>query len=63
MATYLTSAQVAERYQVSPATVKDWRYHNTGPKWVNIGGKPRYRLSDLERWERTREVAGRAASA
>jgi hypothetical protein len=60
MATYLTSAQVAERYQVSPATVKDWRYHGTGPEWVNIGGKPRYRLSDLERWEREREAVARA---
>jgi Helix-turn-helix domain len=55
--------QVAERYQVSIETLKDWRYHSTGPKHVKVGHHVRYRVRDLERWERTREVARGAASA
>jgi predicted DNA-binding transcriptional regulator AlpA len=56
METYLTPRQVAERYQVSVETLKDWRYHNRGPKHVKLGQQVRYRLRDLEEWERTRET-------
>lgn len=56
METYLTPRQVAERYQVSVETLKDWRYHNRGPKYVKLGQQIRYRLHDLEEWERMREA-------
>jgi predicted DNA-binding transcriptional regulator AlpA len=60
MDTYLTSGQVADRYRVSEATLKDWRYHRTGPKYVKLGRHVRYRLRDLERWEQEREAASGA---
>lgn len=59
--TYLTPGQTAERYQVSIETLKDWRYHNRGPKYVKLGQQVRYRLRDLERWEKEREAASRGA--
>ena len=63
MDTYLRPDQVAERYQVSRETLKDWRYHNRGPKFVKLGQQVRYRLRDLERWEKAqeREAASRGA--
>jgi predicted DNA-binding transcriptional regulator AlpA len=54
--TYLTPRQVADRYQISVETLKDWRYHGDGPKYVKLGQQVRYRLRDLEEWERTREA-------
>jgi hypothetical protein len=52
---YLTPGQVAERYQVSAETLKDWRYRRVGPPHLKLGRNVRYRLSDLKRWERSQE--------
>lgn len=56
--TYLSAAQVAARYQVGRAT--PWRWVQKGEMPVPIRLSPgctRWRLSDLEEWERKREVA------
>jgi predicted DNA-binding transcriptional regulator AlpA len=62
--TYLTPEQVAERYQLSQDTLKEWRYKRVGPKFVHLGKRVRYAVEALEAWEaeqaRAREVAGRA---
>jgi predicted site-specific integrase-resolvase len=57
---FLTPDQVAERYQVSPDSLKEWRYKGVGPKYLRIGKRVRYRVSDLERWEQEREAANHA---
>jgi predicted DNA-binding transcriptional regulator AlpA len=54
---YLTPEQVAERYQISEATVKEWRYKRVGPAYLRLGKRVRYSLASLEKWEREREVA------
>jgi predicted site-specific integrase-resolvase len=59
---YLTPEQVAERYQLSPDTLKEWRYKRTGPMFVRLRKRVRYKLADLERWEQEQEAAGRATS-
>jgi predicted site-specific integrase-resolvase len=61
--TFLTPDQVAERYQISPDSLKEWRYKGRGPKYVRIGKRVRYREADLERWEREQEAASSARSA
>jgi predicted site-specific integrase-resolvase len=58
--TYLTPDQVAERYQISSDTLKEWRYKGVGPKYLRIRKRVRYRESDLLRWEEEQEAAGRA---
>jgi predicted site-specific integrase-resolvase len=58
---YLTPEQVAQRYQVSPDTLKEWRYKGTGPTFLRLGKRVRYREVDLEVWEREREGGGDAA--
>jgi predicted site-specific integrase-resolvase len=59
---YLTPGQVAERYQVSIETLKDWRYRGVGPDYLKAGKSVRYRESALERWERKQETARRASA-
>lgn len=51
---YLTPDQLADRYQVPVATVYQWRTKRYGPVGIRIGRHLRYRLSDIEKWERDR---------
>jgi predicted site-specific integrase-resolvase len=60
---YKTPEQVADRYQISPDTLKEWRYRGRGPKYIRIGKRVRYREADLERWEQEQEAANRALPA
>lgn len=55
---YLTPEQVAERYQLSEATVKEWRYKRIGPKFLRLGKRVRYSVKALEEWEQQREAGG-----
>ena len=43
---------------VSGSTLARYRSENTGPAYVKIGGKVRYRRSDLEAWITTIEPEG-----
>jgi predicted site-specific integrase-resolvase len=62
---FLTPDQVAERYQISPDSLKEWRYKGRGPKFLRIGKRVRYREADLLRWEQEQEqeAAARARPA
>lgn len=57
---YFTPDQVAKRYQVSEATLKEWRYKGTGPKYVRLGRHVRYPAKALEQWEQEQEALARA---
>jgi helix-turn-helix protein len=59
---YLSPAQLADRYQLSPGTLKEWRYKGVGPKYVRLGKHVRYPATMLAEWEaeREQEAAGRA---
>jgi len=46
----LTANQLAEVLQVSPNTLKSWRYHGTGPKWTNVGRTVRYRWAEVDKY-------------
>jgi DNA-binding transcriptional MerR regulator len=59
---YRTTAEVAERYRTSPSTVRYWRHAGIGPKGTKIGTKVLYRESELQRWEREREMAESGAA-
>ena len=47
---YLTKDEAAAALSVHPFTLKRWRMSGYGPKSVKVGGRLRYRLSDLETW-------------
>ena len=58
---YLTERQFCDRYHVAPRTVQRWRVTGQGPLWVRVGPhKIAYRLSDVERWTRSRTYSNRA---
>jgi len=47
---YLTTNQLADRLQVSPATLRYWRHKRTGPPGVKFGKVVRYSLAEVEAW-------------
>jgi excisionase family DNA binding protein len=58
---HLTVQELAEREGVPVSTVRQWNYKGSGPRFMRIGKFVRYRLGDVEQWERSRLVAGRGA--
>lgn len=47
----LTTAEVAEMFNLSPATLRWWRHQRTGPKAFRIGQrKLMYKESDVLDW-------------
>jgi predicted DNA-binding transcriptional regulator AlpA len=53
---HLTIEQLAEREQVPVRTVYWWNQTGAGPRRMKIGRNVRYRLADVEQWERTQIV-------
>jgi predicted DNA-binding transcriptional regulator AlpA len=54
---FLTVEQLAERYGVSVAAVRDWRRYGTGPVVTKVGGLVRFALDDVLAWEQSRREA------
>lgn len=50
MLNLLTESDVAERLQVSLASIRRWRLERRGPTFVKMGALVRYRPEDLENW-------------
>ena len=55
---HLTPQQLSERWggDFSVETLKRWRRIRYGPPFMYIGRDVRYRLADVEAWEKTRLV-------
>ena len=52
---YLTTAEVAERFQVSVRTIERWRETGTGPVYIRISNRfYRYRAADCDQWAAAR---------
>ena len=50
----LTTAEVAERLRVSTSFLAKARVTGLGPRFIKIGRSCRYRLTDVESYERSR---------
>lgn len=46
----LTTKQVGDLLQISPATLAQWRHAGNGPTYTRIGRCIRYRRVDVERF-------------
>jgi excisionase family DNA binding protein len=55
---WLTTQELAERLKVPVSTLHQWRHKGYGPRAARIGRFLRYRLVEVERWEREREAHG-----
>ena len=61
---FLTSAQLAERYGLSPATIADWRRKDRGPEYYTLpkyaissgSAKVRYELKEILAWEKANNI-------
>jgi excisionase family DNA binding protein len=49
--TFLSVAELAERWDVPESTIYGWRYKGTGPVGLKIGRHVRYPLAAVEAWE------------
>lgn len=47
---FMTPAEVAEWIQIPERTLIDWRYRRTGPAFLKIGRRVRYREADVLTW-------------
>ena len=56
---FLSPQQLAERWGLRPATLADWRVKGQGPPFLKPGrtlkARVRYRLNDVEDWERANQ--------
>jgi excisionase family DNA binding protein len=53
---YLTVPQLAKRLAVTTGTVYGWNKTRRGPKYHKFGNHVRYKLADVESWERAHLV-------
>ena len=44
--------ELAARWKISHRTLERWRWVQEGPRYLKIGGRVVYRLSDVEAFER-----------
>lgn len=50
-APHLNQIELAVRWRVSHRTLERWRWTGEGPRFVKLGGRVVYRLSDIEEYE------------
>jgi predicted DNA-binding transcriptional regulator AlpA len=60
-ARFLTESEVAERTQISLATLRRWRLENRGPKYRKFGSLVRYPEDELASWEQNQPGGGDAS--
>jgi hypothetical protein len=47
----LVTAELARRWRMSPRTLEQWRWKRIGPRYLKVGGRVLYCLSDVEDFE------------
>ena len=48
----LSQIELAARWKISHRTLERWRWTQEGPRYLKIGGRVVYRVSDVEAFER-----------
>jgi hypothetical protein len=51
---HLNQLQLARRWAMSPRTLERWRWTGEGPRFLKVGKRVVYRLSDVEAYEAER---------
>lgn len=47
----LTQTQLADRWNISPRTLEQWRWRGVGPRYLKIGGRVIYPMAEVEHCE------------
>ncbi len=48
---FLTTAQLAARWQIDSGTLMRWRSEGIGPRYLKLSGTVRYRIEDVDQME------------
>lgn len=58
----LSPEQLSDRWgnAVGVPTLANWRVKGKGPRFVKVGGRVRYPIADVEKWEEKRRAASTA---
>jgi len=59
----LNNEEAARYLGMSPDTLPRWRWAGTGPRFLKVGRKVKYRLTDLENYLDGRAVSTRDQTA
>ncbi|TAH37798.1 MAG: DNA-binding protein [Alphaproteobacteria bacterium] len=51
---HFNQVELSRRLGVSCRTLERWRWTGVGPKFIKVGGRVKYRLSDIEAYELSR---------
>ena len=49
----INQKELAARWRISHRTLERWRWTGEGPKFLKVGGRVVYRLSDVEEYEQS----------
>lgn len=60
---YLTEREVAQRFGLSTQAIQKWRRQDRGPAYFKMEGTVRYRLEDIEAYERKTRITPSEAEA
>ena len=47
----INQIELAGRWRISHRTLERWRWTGEGPKFLKVGGRVVYRISDIEEYE------------
>lgn len=47
----LTTEELAARWKMNPGSLCNWRQQGRGPKFIKVGSRVFYRVSDVEAYE------------
>jgi len=57
---FFTEKEVAERYKISVAALRAWRFRGLPPTYHKFGAAVRYSLSDLQAYEKANDCKSTA---
>lgn len=57
---YLNDVDAAEIADMSPQTLRNWRFQGRGPAYIKVGRSVRYSLTDLIAWLEGRKISPEA---
>ena len=63
MGGYLTPKSLAKRWSMRIETLQRWRVANEGPRYVKIGGRVKYKIADILKYENERTFYGTSCRA
>jgi hypothetical protein len=48
---YMTTAELAARWQMNVVTLANWRVQGKGPMFIKLGRKVLYPMAEVDAWE------------